>query len=201
MNNIVVYTAIYGDKDELAIPKLKGCDFVYFTGEGGRMEAKKPKILPHRYFREYEYSMWIDGNIKVFGDIKSVVEGYMKDYNLVMLTHPAKSIGIIPTIFNEFKICIDQKLDKPDILKKQMKDYKKQGCPDGEISAGGIIIRKHNDKEIFNFCESWWQELNKHSGRDQLSFLYLAWKMKLKYGKLNNIGLGANWFRYCGHKI
>ena len=201
MNNIIVYTSIYGDKDNLMVPKLEGCDFAFFTGDGGKMDAKRFKVLPHKYFGEYEYSMWIDGNIKVFGDIASLVKRYMKNYDIVTLTHPSDGLGIKTSIFDEFKVCIDQKFDDVARLKRQRLAYKDDGCPDNHINANGIIIRRHNVDSLKFFGESWWDEIRKYSSRDQLSFSYLVWKLGLRCGKLDNVGLDANWFRYYGHKI
>jgi len=200
MNKIIVYTSIYGDKDNLIVPKLEGCDFAFFTGDGGIMNAKKFKILPHRYFGEYKYSMWVDGNIKVFGDIKSLVQRYMKNYDIVALAHPLESLGIKVLIFDEFKVCIDQKFGNVLDVKRQMLDYKNDNCSDIPVLAGGVIIRKHNVESIKNFGERWWEEIKKYSIRDQLSFSYLIWKLGLRCGKLDNVGLEANWFKYYNHK-
>jgi hypothetical protein len=202
MNRTVVYTAIYGDKDDLDIPKeVEGFDFVYFTGDGGLLSAKKPKILPHRYFKEYDYSMWVDGNIKLIGNPKPVIDKYMKNFDIVMLTHPAESLKIFPHIYKEANICIDQYPQYAKELKRQVKAYKKDGCPaEIPIVAAGIIIRNHNHPTITAFDEAWWNEIIEYSPRDQISFAYLAWKLKLRYGKLDNIGLGASWFRYVGIK-
>ena len=85
MNKIVIYTAIFGGKDKLLEPEFvpEGCDFVCFTDTTNlkssiwqiRQEkassddpvrsAKLFKILPHRFLGEYEYSVWVDGNILV----------------------------------------------------------------------------------------------------------------------------------------
>ena len=35
--------------------------------------AKKYKILPHRYLAQYDYSVWIDGNILIVNDIRDLV--------------------------------------------------------------------------------------------------------------------------------
>ena len=40
--------------------------------------ARKYKILPHRFLSEYDISIWIDGNIKVRGDVNELLE-YLND--------------------------------------------------------------------------------------------------------------------------
>ena len=36
-------------------------------------ELRKHKLLPHRLFTDYEYSLWIDGNINVIGDVNELL--------------------------------------------------------------------------------------------------------------------------------
>ena len=78
----VIYTAIFGGVDKLAEPKCvpPGCDFVCFTNadvtskvwdvrvmnrlhDDPVRDAKRYKVLPHRFLKEYESSVWVDGNI------------------------------------------------------------------------------------------------------------------------------------------
>lgn len=82
-NRVVVYTAIFGDKDYLKEPSQlpEGCDLVCFTDNkylrsksfdvkvypsidtDPVRNAKVFKILPHWFFHDYEYSLWIDGSV------------------------------------------------------------------------------------------------------------------------------------------
>ena len=81
-NKTVIYTAIFGGKDNLIEPKFipEGCGFVCFTDqdfvsnvwqvkkvkpkfEDPVRSAKIYKILPHKFLSEYEISVWIDGNL------------------------------------------------------------------------------------------------------------------------------------------
>ena len=40
----------------------------------------------------------------------------------------------------------------------------------------GILFRKHNNKNVIEFQEKWWNEVLTKSKRDQLSFNYIKWK-------------------------
>ena len=89
---IAVYTSIFGGYDKLNENqyKMDGVDYLCFTdsdiqsdtwdvikstpiyGDPNR-NAKKYKILPHRYLAKYDYSVWIDGNILIVNDIRDLV--------------------------------------------------------------------------------------------------------------------------------
>ena len=105
-NKIVIYTAIFGGKDNLIEPKFipKGCDFVCFTDgdfKSGVWDVRKVepnsndpvrsakiyKILPHKYLAEYENSIWIDGNLLVRGDVNELVKKYLENVNLAVFSH------------------------------------------------------------------------------------------------------------------
>ena len=50
-------------------------------------EIKKFKVLPHRYLKDYEYSIFIDGNMYVVGDVNDLVERYLNDSNIGFFDH------------------------------------------------------------------------------------------------------------------
>ena len=94
MNNIVCYTCITGGYDELkdVLVKPRNIDFICFSDVNFRSytwevravpkelcylsNVKKQrivKICPHRYLREYDISIWVDGNILVKGDLNKFI--------------------------------------------------------------------------------------------------------------------------------
>ena len=82
MSRGVIYTSVFGNYDDIVEQKLPdGWDWKYFSEENSvssysdnTRNAKKYKILPHRYLKEYDYSIWIDGNILVISDIRDLVK-------------------------------------------------------------------------------------------------------------------------------
>jgi len=204
-DKIVVYQAIMGGRDNFYPPAYLPDDVDHFTivGQGDKNPldaAKKFKILPHRYFREYDISVWMDGNYQLTGDIREVVNRFMDKADWAVLRHPAENLKIIPSVYREAEVAIMQKVVKPDAMKRQMESYRKEGLPKGsEVVMNSIIIRRHNKPKIIKFDEAWWRELNRFTMRDQISFPYLAWKYRLKYVKLNNIEFMADWFLFRPH--
>ena len=82
MSSCVVYTSIFGNYDDNIEQKLPpNWDWKCFTEKNSlslytdnNRNAKRFKILPHRYLSEYEYSIFIDGNMTVKGDIDELIE-------------------------------------------------------------------------------------------------------------------------------
>lgn len=204
MNKVIVYTANYGTKDILRCPKdHTGFDFAYFMGDGGVLEAKKLKLLPHLYFKEYDVSLWIDGNIELTGQpVLPIVEEYLKDVNFALLTHPTNCLNLgfnVAFLSKEAQICIDQKKFGWEKIAPQVERYKKEGCPDTlEVPACCILLRRHNAPDVVEFDKLWWEEIQKESTRDQISFPYLAWKTKLKF-RIMPCPVWEGWFRYYRH--
>ena len=115
MSKIVVYTAIAGNYDTLKEPPgklLKEADFVAFcdfipTTRAWQIQktcaefadparnAKIHKILPHIFFPEATYSLWIDGSVKINRafPIRQWIEEYLGEHDLAVFKHPARQIG------------------------------------------------------------------------------------------------------------
>ena len=67
--------------------------------------------------------------------------------------------------------------DDPEIINKQTQAYIAEGLP---VQSGlwgcQYILRKHNHPDCIKLSELWWEQIKKHSKRDQISFPYCAWK-------------------------
>lgn len=106
-NKKVIYTAIFGGKDNLHEPLFKpeGFDFVCFTdnkyleSENWNVRIVEPflkdpvrnaryyKIMAHKVLPEYEQSIWIDGNMIVKGNVNVWVDQYLSSNNFVTFDH------------------------------------------------------------------------------------------------------------------
>jgi hypothetical protein len=197
MSKIIVYTAIYNKKDLLKMPRdLRGYEFCLFSGtEGGRGEARRKKLTPHLYFREYDYSVWVDGNIEIIDNIVPVVERFMKDHKIAVLNYP----DIHHSHYEEGNICKLFGKDTAENIDPQLERYKSEGCPPLDTPWNAVIIRRHNDSDVIKFNELWLEELQRGSIRDQISFPYVSWKLGIQYAVMDNKGWDSHWFRYHSH--
>jgi hypothetical protein len=197
--SIVVYTAITGGYDNLKPQPetaTKNIDFVAFVDEEYKenplwkflpahkefsdpnRNAKIHKIMPHLYFPDKEYSLWIDGsvNIEFSFDMKRLIELYLKNADLAIFKHPERNC-----IYVEANTCIQRKLDSIDVIINQVKRYTADKYPpNAGLVEATIILRRHTD-QIKKFNEAWWNEIKNGSKRDQISFNYVAKKLGLKY--------------------
>lgn len=194
---IIIYTAMFGNYDELHDPIYidPKCDYVCFTdnaelkskvwkinviskvyGDSNRA-AKKYKILPHEFFKEYNWSIWIDANVTIFGDMRKLLNNSVGVSNMANLIHVDRDC-----IYDEADTCISMHKDNEEIIRKQIDMYRQEGYPSHNgLICGSCIIRKHNNPVVIGLMERWWAEIQKGSRRDQLSFNYSAWKENIFY--------------------
>jgi len=221
-NKKVVYTALYGNKDELSDPKhiSEGFDYVCFTDNKDLKSdiwnivymvgihsdpvrsAKIFKVLPHHYLEKYETSIWMDCNF--------IIRGNLNDFLNYLDIEKSRSCYFQHDcgrncIYDEAKVIIKHKIDNPILVKKQVHRYKSKGYPKGNgLTANNIIVRKHMDEDIIKLNEIWWTQIRKYSRRDQLSLMYSFWTLRCSPNiiKESSIKLRKNkWFEYKNHLI
>ena len=218
--SIVCYTCITNSYDSLKQPSIlnSGIDFICFTdsmtaSQNGawRMrlipndlqfldDIKKQrivKICPHRYLKNYDISIWIDGSIQVIGDLNEFVRQYDLNENpLYTRIHPARDC-----IYDEADACIKIRKDNKQKIESQVNRYHDAGYPRhiGMVETG-IMLRRHNDIRCQMICNEWATELLNNSHRDQLSFNYVCWKNHFVPGILKNeFKINNKFFRISSH--
>ena len=218
MSSRVVYTSVFGNYDNIVEQKLpNNWDWKCFSEDNSlplytdnNRNAKKFKVLPHRYLSEYEYSIFIDGNMTVGGDINELVKKYLSDSNVAFFSHNGNSLDGRNCVYDEanmifqlgeknMKLTPDRGIlnykDNPDIIKKQIERYQLLGYPSKNgLITGMVILRRHNEKDCIEAMEDWWTEIKYNSKRDQLSFNYVAWKNNLKFNYIDGDSRNNKYF-------
>lgn len=188
----VIYTAITGGKDELRAPGhvLPGVRYVCFTDDLSLRSdiwelralertdkdptrvARRAKILPHRFLPGFDWSLWIDANFDVIGDLRPFLEA-----NLPLAPFQAFQHAERDCAYREMDACVEHKKECPTILAAQAQRYRGLGMPDGRpVVLTGVLLRRHNDPSVVGAMESWWSEICSHSRRDQVSLPFVLWK-------------------------
>ena len=210
-SKIVIYTSIFGKYDDIPNISYKpdNCDFLCFTEENIKhkdwkivkcpslysdpnRDAKRFKILPHKYLDQYDYSIWIDGNMDIVGNINELIEKYLSHNSIAFYSHANNALDSrsCPYEEAEYILMMGNKnynlnpkrgilayKDNPYVIKKQMENYLYEGFPRNKgLITGMVILRRHNNKDCIKVMEQWWSEICYNSKRDQLSFNYSAWK-------------------------
>ena len=169
--------------------------------EDNNRNAKRFKVLPHRYFQDYEYSIFIDGNMSVRGNINELVDKYLKDANVAFFSHSSNNLDSRYSAYEEAQTIFDlgeknmkrtpergilNYKDNPFVIEKQMERYNILRYPSNNgLITGMVILRRHNEKDCIQAMEDWWTEIKYNSKRDQLSFNYVAWKNNLKFNYMD----------------
>jgi lipopolysaccharide biosynthesis glycosyltransferase len=205
MNKTIVYTAIYGKRDHLQDPLVvpPDVDFVCFTDDPTlksriwKIKVEAPdshmavrsakifKVFPHKYFPEYERSLWVDGNILIRGDVNEFLDTVLAEAPFAAFDHMGGhdkrdcAYDEAEALLEGKKIGRYQNLSA-EMIQKQMAGYRAEGFPahNGLISSM-IIARRHNDPKVTETMQAWWNEMQKLTHRDQLSFNYVVWKTKM----------------------
>lgn len=222
--SVVVYTACYGKYDSIKNPIYINPEYDYYIftdqelPEGSIwkkyiikdyetdmadniVKSRLSKLKPHLFFSEYEYSVYIDSNIRITCGIDEIIDK-MIDENKCIAMHNHQ---VRDCIYDEAKAIFASGKAKFTDIRKQVNHYKKDGFPEKYgLFENNIIIRKHNKRECILVMDKWWEEFCRfETRRDQLSFMYALWKKG--YTKDFIMSLGNNsrrnpYFIVGGHK-
>ncbi len=203
----IVYTCITGGYDD--VPQHKyiapDWDYILFTDNADLIRAghiyhwtvrplmfdkmdnvrnnRWHKINAHILFPNYEYSLYLDGNIiindkKVFDNLKQFIANGIK---IAIPLHPKRDC-----IYAEAEEIKKHHIDYTKIVNAQIRYLKREKYPAHYgLFENCILLRRHND--IVPVLESWWTMVCKYSKRDQLSGPYVIWKYGIEVAPLYNV--------------
>lgn len=191
----VIYTCITGDYDELKEPEYisERCDYYLISEKKPEQDTiyqwldinnivpleitdnifknRYCKINVHRIFSQYKYSIYIDGNIKITGDITKSIDD-LKRTRIAVTTGYEKD-----TVYSHALRCMVQGLDYPEKWQKQIQNYWLQGLPrETKVYLCNILVREHNNPTCIKLMNEWWKEFCSYVRRDQTSFPYVIWR-------------------------
>ncbi|MFN8523340.1 MAG: DUF616 domain-containing protein [Chloroflexota bacterium] len=190
---VVVITAITGRRDRLKDRQnVEGADFVAFADRAYRSStwdvrpaaslfrdpvrnAKIHKVLPHLYFPDYDYSLWIDGSVELVDPAPLLVERYLGDRDLVFGRHPVHN-----SVEDELTACYREVFDDPALIQAQESSISARDATLGAPLAG-VILRRHCPS-VTRFNDAWWALICRWSRRDQLSVLDAATGAGVRWG-------------------
>lgn len=195
-HRIAVYTCVLGSYDKLQEPFIipDNCDFYVYCDSDYEvnshiwqkrdinnitdMDAKLSpleksrfvKMCPHILFPEYEYSFYVDANVKIMIDISEYMH-YIGQEGISMHQHYRNCV------YKEAKaITYYHKAPKQKIA--QCVAYLlKNGMPEnyGMVSCG-IIARCHHNPVCIRIMDEWWKIFRENVHRDQMWLPYILFK-------------------------
>ncbi|MGB3147089.1 MAG: glycosyltransferase domain-containing protein [Paracoccaceae bacterium] len=202
--SIVIYSALYGDSEPLNLDvfggftsvrrvfftdradlRLPGAEVIIDT-EGGldtTRASRRAKLRPHRYFPDEEWSIWIDNKSSLLRDPLAIVEDLRPRTDVSFFAYPH---FIRDCVYQEARAVLENGLEDHRIVADRLRQYRAEGMPEhAGLIEGHFIVRRHHDPAVSQFGDLWFEELCRHSRRDQLSFPYLVWKTALPFAYLD----------------
>ncbi|MFP4163035.1 MAG: glycosyltransferase domain-containing protein [Chitinispirillaceae bacterium] len=207
--NIAIYTSIFGGYDGL-LPqkKIDGVDYICFSdrphhsrtwdvrvvepvSDDPTRSSRHYKILPHRYLKDYETSIFMDGNFLVVGNAVKLVQKAFEYAPMAAFPNSktAQGKGCVYEEYNSI-LALGEKTgrykDDPVVMKNQIERYKKENYPEiNGLITSGVLVRRHHNPRVIDVMERWWNELKNGSKRDQLSFNYSAWRENFDFSLIS----------------
>lgn len=211
---IAVYTCITGNYDYVEEPMIieENCDyFLYTNNQNIKSTVWKIKQIPeniiklndnvliNRYIKmhpdelfenSYDYSIYIDGNVKILSRISYMIEKINSKTGLAIYRHSNNK-----NTYQEIDNCIFLKKGNKKSLKQFYKKLKKEKFPeDFETFQCNILVndlKNENSKNIFN---EWFKYFSSTDScrRDQIYLPYVLWKLGYKSIDIGYLGNNIN---------
>ena len=194
----VIYTAITGGYDDISDPEYidENIDYILFTDNRNIQSdvwkviyleneqkldnvrlARYVKIMGHEYLEDYDYSVWVDGKIRIRGSVIDYISKYQLNEPILCFNHFSHE-----NLYDEVIACIQlNKYNREEII-NQVEVYKKEGFS-GELGMidSAVLVRDLHDSSVIKLMTAWWEEVKNKTARDQLSFNYACWKTGVRY--------------------
>ena len=136
-----------------------------YSNPNPRRTARFVKSHPYLYLNNYDYCVWIDGNIIPLQEIRPMVDDLIRSgADLGVIAHTVR------TSWKEEAIeCVRISADKSDVLHEQIEYYNSKGLPEAGLIETNILISNLRKPEVIKFFSLWWAEICRFSLRDQVS--------------------------------
>ncbi len=179
----VIYTAIFGNYDDLKEPQVITPEWEYICytdnpdlksdvwkviktdqiSKGPQYSARRIKILFHK-FAPADRSIWMDGSFVINCNLDEFWKNNFQS-SFTAPRHPYRDC-----VYEEADACLRNKRDDALAIANQVSKYLALKVPahNGMISSG--ILMRESAVDTISFCERWWEELSQNSVRDQIAF-------------------------------
>lgn len=208
-----IYTVITGGKDTLNEDiNVRGAKAVCFTDNPDlkssvweirqipslykdvRRDSRTVKMLPHIFFPDAEYSLYIDGNLVSRVPMQRMINEYLEDDDIMVFKHHTRDC-----LFEEAEECIRLGLDDKETILKHVERYKDFPQHRGLYQCG-VILRRHTPK-IKRLNEAWFAQYMTGCKRDQVSFPYVLEKEGVSIFAVDSYAYLHDYFDYKNHKV
>lgn len=183
---VALYSAIIGGYDPFHTPAvaMPGLDRVVFTdapllvppgvqlrnveyvSDSATRTSRYVKLHPHLLLRDYDYAVWLDANVFIAGDISDVIAAQIESGMPVgAITHPERH-----SVYQEAAACIRYGKDDANAIREQVRYYDRLDFDCDDLFETNLLMLDLRHPSMARFLASWWQEIERFSPRDQISF-------------------------------
>lgn len=152
----------FSDNEALTSPTWKIRHFQHPMVPPEKM-SRLPKSQPHKFFPDYEYSLYIDNTVvfKRLPQEADITNAVFRGFR-----HPWRSSPL-----DEADIVVKGGLDSADVVASQIGFYARHTPLKSidRLTAGTVLLRKHHHPSVQKFGELWWEQILLFSKRDQIS--------------------------------
>jgi hypothetical protein len=190
MERKVVYTALFGDYEDLKEPTFvtPGWEYICYTDQPLKSDVWEIKYVecigdPQRGarklkitgFAEFDKSFWVDASFIIDTNLDEWWNKYYKG-GVTAPKHPLRDC-----VYEEILACIIGFRGDRLQLESQKEEYKALKIPahNGIITSG--ILMRRNDVETIDLCREWYNELFQHSVRDQVALAKVSLNSSILY--------------------
>lgn len=203
---VLVYTAIFGNKDEAPClinkselgdldvtfvcvtdnPELHSDDYTIKVVDRKYSDVTKNardiKVNGFEGFDKFDTAIWHDSSVQMHCNKLSELSAMGETHTLSAFHH------VRYCVYLETIACIDQKKDSPIRLTAQVYRYFREGFPANfGLHETTIMVINVNRYLPSDLRKIWWNEIANRSRRDQISLPYARWKSG------EEVGLLAHW--------
>ena len=226
-NKIAVYTCITGGYDMLSNINLKesDCDYICFTDDLSKIKENKNwnvqlinksiinkfssstllnryvKFHPNDFFssQNYDYSIYIDGNIEINSILSDLTNNINNDIGLAFHKHNCRNC-----VYDEASICMEIGKGNKELIGNLIKKYSKENMPRNYgLLECNVIVTNLNNKNAINILNEWSNVFfESNCYRDQIILPYVLWKNKIKVEEIATLGENVRnnpKFRFINH--
>jgi hypothetical protein len=158
--------------DRVAAP---GWRVIKVKAANPRLEARRIKTLALELV-EADTVLWVDGRIVVRDrPIRYLLEEALANAEIAAYPHPWRDCA-----YSEAEECARLKRAPADALSRQTAAYREAGLPAHWGLRNTMVLARRNTPAMREFGRAWWQEIETHTVRDQVSLPYLLWRSGLQ---------------------
>jgi len=161
------------------------------TSKSPLREIQDYRVLLHKWFPEYDYVIWVDGEVCLKVDPVYLVEMLKTSGTGIMfIEHPWRDC-----IYEEAQVYKGFKAVDYDTIDAQTDHYRAEGYPEhnGLITVN-FFIKDNKDPDVSRLMERWHKETENGCCRTQVSFNYSSWAEKVPYATVpwDVLGTGSH---------